>query len=100
MFLGNATAPAHIFEVPAGEGTEIYWNVFDLAVNNCENVELRPDILSEPREQYDEYENEENENPGENTDEPGGDNENPDENAGNTDEGLDHQKLLRMILQV
>ncbi|MEK5184025.1 S-layer homology domain-containing protein [Solibacillus sp. FSL W7-1324] len=87
VFLGNATAPAHIFEVPEGEGTEIYWNVFDLVVtNNGEKVEVRPvNILSEPREPYDE--NEENEDPEENTDEPGGENENPDENVGNTDEG-------------
>lgn len=87
VFLGNATAPAHIFEVHEGEGTEIYWNVFDLVVtNNGEKVEVRPvNILSEPREPYDE--NEENEDPEENTDEPGGENENPDENVGNTDEG-------------
>lgn len=84
VFLGNATAPAHIFEVPEGEGTEIYWNVFDLIVtNNGEKVEVRPvNTLSEPREPY-----VENEDPEENTDEPGGENENPDENVGNTDEG-------------
>lgn len=89
VFLGNATAPAHIFEVTEGEGTEIYWSVFDLVVTNIgEKVEVRPvNTLSEPREPYDEDENEENENPEENTDQSGKDNENPAENAGNTDEG-------------
>ncbi|WP_339263790.1 hypothetical protein MKY07_03190 [Solibacillus sp. FSL W7-1472] len=101
MFLGNATAPAHIFEVPAGEGTEIYWNVLDLVVNNCENVELRPvNTLSEPCEQYDEYKMKKMKT--------------REKTQMNQVEimkiqmktqltqtkGLDHQKLLRMILQV
>ena len=69
MFLGNATAPTHIFEVPVGEGTETYWNVFDLVVtNNGENVEVRPvNTLTEPRDPETEY----TENPEENQENPG-----------------------------
>lgn len=72
VFLGNATAPAHIFEIPEGEGTEIYWNVFDLVVtNNGENVEVRPvNTLSEPREPQVEYPEEDTDNPGEETETP------------------------------
>ncbi|MBD8035772.1 S-layer homology domain-containing protein [Solibacillus sp. A46] len=82
VFLGNATAPAHIFEVPEGEGTETYWNVFDLVVtNNGENVEVRPvNTLSEPREPQDEFPGEDTENPEDNTDNP----ENSEDSEGNT----------------
>lgn len=75
VFLGNATTPAYIYDVPEGEGTETYWNVFDLVVtNNGENVEVRPvNTLSEPREPY--IEDEENENPDGNTGNTGEDTE-------------------------
>ena len=43
VFLGNATTPTQVFEVPTGEGDEIYWNVFDLIVSdNGETVTIRP----------------------------------------------------------
>lgn len=51
VYLGNATTPTQSFEVPAGSGTEIIWNVFDLIVtNNGETVTIRPvNTLEEER---------------------------------------------------
>nr|WP_198044826.1 S-layer homology domain-containing protein [Lysinibacillus timonensis] len=43
VFLGNATTPNQTFNVPSGEGNEIYWAVFDLIVsNNGETHEIVP----------------------------------------------------------
>ncbi|RAK19861.1 S-layer family protein [Anoxybacillus vitaminiphilus] len=43
IFKGNSTSPDHIFEIPAGEGNELYWTVFEMVVsNNGTNIEINP----------------------------------------------------------
>jgi hypothetical protein len=42
IFKGNSTSPDKVFEIPAGEGDELYWTVFEMVVSdNGRNIEIK-----------------------------------------------------------
>ncbi len=51
IFKGDSTSPDEVFTIPAGEGDELYWTVFEMVVsNNGTNIQIKPiNTLSKQR---------------------------------------------------
>jgi predicted peroxiredoxin len=43
VFKGNSLTPDYTFDIPAGEGNEVYWYVFEMKIsNNGQKIEIEP----------------------------------------------------------